>query len=75
MKKVLISFMVLLIIIIFASLACKTSILGSESVRTVKIQAEVQSLLQEATQAAQITATFGAERFHLQLTAIAEQEP
>lgn len=75
MKKFLMSLIMLLIIVVFVSLACKSSILGSQEGRTEKIRAEVQSILFEATQAANITATFGAEQFHLQLTAIAEQEP
>jgi hypothetical protein len=36
---------------------------------------EVGSLKVQATKAANATATFGAEQFHLQLTAISDQEP
>jgi hypothetical protein len=65
MKKQAVIIFFLILVLILAMISCVGGGGGDE----------VGSLGIQATMAANATATFGAEQFHLQLTAISSQEP
>jgi len=72
MKKLVISFTLICILILFATLACVSGNEDGKFSQTGAYQAERHEGKSLEKQSADVTATFGAEQFHLQLTAIAE---
>lgn len=74
MKKTTARIILILIILILATVACVGGGEGYESNSAGTPQADIFGISIQATQSADVTATYGAEQFHLQLTAIAEQE-
>jgi hypothetical protein len=72
MKKLVISITLICILILSATLACVSGDVDGKFSQTSAYQAESHYGNSLIKQSADVTATFGAEQFHLQLTAIAE---
>lgn len=68
-KKATLRILLIVIILASASLACVGGVDNSNS----NLQSNPNQPAQQGTQAVSATATFGAEQFQIQLTAIAEQ--
>ncbi len=70
MKKVLVTLMLLMILLVIASM----TFLDGESANQGAHNADTISPYYQSTQSANATATYGAEQFDIQLTAIANKK-
>ena len=74
MKKFAIFITLIFIVILLVTLACISGGEGTQVFNTDVPHTDFYGNSSDINLSADVTATFGAEQFHLQLTAIAEQE-
>jgi len=75
MNKLILSLTLICLIVLFTAFACVNGHDANGISQGGTSQADVNANLFLEKGAADVTATFGAEQFYLQLTAVAEQEP
>ena len=70
MRKLIATLLLILLILALGALACTG---GGDGSQTKNATVNVQSPGMQATMSANATATYGAEQFHIQLTAMADE--